>query len=87
MLAAVSEAFEQPVGVVLAGGQGQRIGGEKAVVSLGGQPLVSYPVQALRSVLFEVRVVAKPGTELPALHGVEIWIEPPEPRHPPESMR
>lgn len=82
MLAGVSGGFEQPVGVVLAGGQGRRIGGEKAIVSLAGRPLVSYPVNALRSVLSEVRVVAKEGTELPALHGVEVWTEPAQPHHP-----
>jgi molybdopterin-guanine dinucleotide biosynthesis protein A len=82
MLAGVSGGFEQPVGVVLAGGQGRRIGGEKAIVSLAGRPLVSYPVNALRSVLSQVRVVAKAGTELPALHGVEVWTEPAQPHHP-----
>jgi molybdenum cofactor guanylyltransferase len=82
MLAGVSGGLEQPVGVVLAGGQGQRIGGEKALVSLGGRPLVSYPVNALRSVLSQVRMVAKPGTELPALPGVEVWTEPDQPHHP-----
>jgi len=71
-----------PIGVVLAGGAGRRIGGEKAVVELHGTPLVCYPLRALQAVLAEVVVVAKQGTELPPLPGVPIWIEPAEPRHP-----
>lgn len=71
-----------PIGVVLAGGAGRRIGGGKAVVELRGIPLVRYPVRALQAVLAEVVVVAKAGSELPPLPGVPIWIEPEEPRHP-----
>lgn len=71
-----------PIGVVLAGGSGRRIGGAKAIVELRGMPLVQYPVTALQAVLAEVVVVAKAGTELPPLPGVPIWIEPAEPRHP-----
>ena len=82
MLAAVNDALNQPLGAVLAGGRGRRIGGGKAIVSLAGQPLISYPVRALQSVLADVRVVAKPGTRLPALEGVEVWTEPARPSHP-----
>jgi molybdopterin-guanine dinucleotide biosynthesis protein A len=71
-----------PIGVVLAGGAGRRIGGEKAVVELCGVPLVRYPLHALQAVLAEVVVVAKQGSALPPLPGVPIWIEPAEPRHP-----
>jgi len=71
-----------PIGVVLAGGAGRRIGGGKAVVELRGIPLVRYPVRALQAVLAEVVVVAKQESELPPLPGVPIWIEPQEPRHP-----
>jgi molybdenum cofactor guanylyltransferase len=71
-----------PIGVVLAGGVGRRIGGGKAVVELHGVPLVHYPLRALQGVLAEVVVVAKQGTPLPPLPGVPIWIEPAEPRHP-----
>ncbi len=71
-----------PIGVVLAGGSGRRIGGGKAVVELHGTPLVRYPLRALQAVLAEVVVVAKQGTRLPPLPGVPIWVEPPEPRHP-----
>jgi len=71
-----------PIGVVLAGGAGRRIGGAKAVVELHGTPLVRYPLAALQAVLAEVVVVAKHGTALPPLPAVPIWIEPAEPRHP-----
>jgi molybdenum cofactor guanylyltransferase len=71
-----------PIGVVLAGGAGRRIGGSKAIVELRGTPLVLYPLRALQAVLAEVVVVAKQGTALPPLPAVPIWIEPAEPRHP-----
>ncbi len=71
-----------PIGVVLAGGIGQRIGGAKAVVNLRGRPLISYPLEALSAALEEVVVVVKPETALPSLAGVSVWIEPRTPRHP-----
>lgn len=71
-----------PIGVVLAGGAGRRIGGSKAIVELRGTPLVEYPLRALQAVLAEVVVVAKQGTALPPLPAVPIWLEPAEPRHP-----
>ncbi len=71
-----------PIGVILAGGQGRRIGGSKAVVRLKGRPLISYPLEAMAAALPEVAVIAKPGTELPGLPGVPVWIEPETPQHP-----
>jgi molybdenum cofactor guanylyltransferase len=82
MLPHVSGLRRRPVGVVLAGGRGQRIGGDKAVVSLAGRPLLSYPVRALLEVLDHVVVVAKPSTVLPALGDVAVWEEPEQPSHP-----
>jgi molybdopterin-guanine dinucleotide biosynthesis protein A len=71
------------VGVVLAGGDGRRIGGDKAIVELEGRPLVLYPIEALHEICDDVAVVAKRDTVLPALGGVaDVWIEPDEPRHP-----
>src|SRR5688572_10819225 len=35
------------VGVVLAGGRGARMGGSKAMVELGGEPLIMRPLRAL----------------------------------------
>lgn len=75
-------AMEAPIGVVLAGGEGRRLGGGKAVVALGGTPLLCYPLAALRAALAEVVVVAKRDTELPPLPGIAVWSEPDEPRHP-----
>jgi molybdopterin-guanine dinucleotide biosynthesis protein A len=69
--------------VILAGGRGRRIGGAKAGVELGGRPLIRYPLDALRSALSEVVIVAKEDTELPpGLGPVPVWVEPPEPCHP-----
>jgi molybdenum cofactor guanylyltransferase len=72
----------QPIGAVLAGGAGRRIGGSKAMVELRGTPLVCYPLAVVRQVLSDVVVVAKPSSELPSLPGVTVWLEPEEPRHP-----
>ena len=71
-----------PIGVILAGGVGRRIGGSKAVVQLAGQPLITYPLEAVRTALGDVAVVAKADTQLPSLRGVTVWVEPDSPRHP-----
>ena len=73
---------EAPIGVILAGGLGRRIGGAKAGVELRGRPLISYPLQALREALADVVILAKADTELPSVGGVPVWIEPASPRHP-----
>jgi molybdopterin-guanine dinucleotide biosynthesis protein A len=74
---------EAPIGVILAGGLGRRIGGAKANVELRGRPLICYPMNALRGALADVVVVAKADTELPrSLAGVPVSIEPSVPRHP-----
>ncbi len=66
---------------VLAGGQGQRIGGGKASAILGGRPLISYPLGAAAEVGLEAIVVAKPATTLPPLQ-VRVVLEPELPMHP-----
>jgi molybdopterin-guanine dinucleotide biosynthesis protein A len=69
--------------VVLAGGVGRRIGGDKATVELDGRPLLLYPLAALRAAFDEVAVVAKPETLLPALDpDVPVWREGDEHHHP-----
>jgi molybdopterin-guanine dinucleotide biosynthesis protein A len=78
----MSAASGMPVGVVLAGGQGRRLGGNKATATLGGRPLLSYPLQALADATREVVVVAKASTALPPLGTVALWEEPEEPSHP-----
>jgi molybdopterin-guanine dinucleotide biosynthesis protein A len=71
-----------PLGVVLAGGAGRRIGGSKALVELNHRPLISYPLEAVWRALGNVTIVAKADTALPSVPGATVWIEPPEPRHP-----
>ncbi len=86
-----------PLGAVLAGGAGSRLGGAKATAELGGRPLVSYPLAAFAEAGIEAVVVAKRDTELPdfeAAAGVggggtpppapppRVLFEPDEPRHP-----
>jgi molybdopterin-guanine dinucleotide biosynthesis protein A len=72
----------RPVGAILAGGGGRRIGGDKAIVELQGRPLISYPLEAVREALGQVAILAKADTKLPYVSGVTVWIEP-EPRaHP-----
>ena len=76
-----------PVGVVLAGGAGRRMGGAKATALLAGRPLVAWAVEALRAGgLDEVAVAAKASTVLPAVD-VPVWLEPEEPRHPLAGVR
>ncbi|HEX3616781.1 MAG TPA: molybdenum cofactor guanylyltransferase [Solirubrobacteraceae bacterium] len=71
-----------PVGVILAGGPGTRIGGNKASVALNGEPLLHHTLRALRQVLTDIAIIAKPQTVLPPLEGAMIWVEPDEPVHP-----
>lgn len=74
---------QAPIGVILAGGLGRRLGGAKAMVELRGRPLISYPLEALAEALAEVVIVAKDDTRLPDdLRGVPVSIESPLPRHP-----
>jgi molybdopterin-guanine dinucleotide biosynthesis protein A len=68
--------------VVLAGGEGRRIGGAKAVVELDHRPLISYPLEAVWRAVGSVAIVAKLDTELPSVLGASVWIEPEAPRHP-----
>ena len=72
----------RPVGAILAGGGGRRIGGDKATVELNGRPLISYPLDAVREALGQVAILAKADTKLPYLSGVTVWIEPEARRHP-----
>jgi molybdopterin-guanine dinucleotide biosynthesis protein A len=72
----------EPIGVVLAGGRGRRLGGDKAIAMLAGRALAGYPLRALHAVLVDVRVVAKPDTPLDGLEGAEVWREPRFPSHP-----
>lgn len=71
------------VGVVLAGGQGRRMGGDKALAEHAGLALLHHPLRALAAVSRSQAVVAKEQTRLPALPpGVRVWREPALPQHP-----
>jgi molybdopterin-guanine dinucleotide biosynthesis protein A len=71
------------IGVLLAGGRGRRLGERsKAGICVGGRPLAAYTAAALAPVCSRLAIVAKPGSDLPRLPGVERWDEPEEPRHP-----
>lgn len=77
-----------PLGVVLAGGRGRRLGGGKAVAPLCGRPMLSYPLAALEAVLPEVVVVAKTETELPSLPSrTRLWTESESLQHPLIGLR
>jgi molybdopterin-guanine dinucleotide biosynthesis protein A len=66
---------------VLAGGRGSRLGGEKALVELGGRPMIWYPLAAARKTGLDAVVVAKRCTRLPDLD-VPVLREPDGPTHP-----
>jgi molybdopterin-guanine dinucleotide biosynthesis protein A len=72
----------EPVGVILAGGRGRRLGGAKATVLLAGRPLISYPLDALSAALSKVVILAKADTEFPSLPGTTVWVEPDGRHHP-----
>jgi molybdopterin-guanine dinucleotide biosynthesis protein A len=71
----------EPLVAILAGGRGSRIGGSKAMVELGGRPLIAYPLQAAEEASRRVAVIAKEDTALPPLT-VPVVREPSEPVHP-----
>ena len=55
------------LGVVIAGGRSVRFGGEKAVATLGGKPLLLWAVERLARSCPAVAVNARAGTEAAAL--------------------
>lgn len=71
-----------PIGVVLAGGDGVRIGGDKLAVALRGRPLVSYPLAAMQAAVKQVAIITKADALVPVVDGAMVWIEPDEPVHP-----
>lgn len=70
-----------PAGLLLAAGAGRRLGRPKALVELGGRPLIAHPLAHLAEAGIEAAVVAKPDSRLPPLDCAVIE-EPAEPRHP-----
>ena len=64
------------VGVLLAGGDGRRLGGEKAMVEIGGRTIAERALEPLRAVCDTVVVSCRLGTTLPTLTGVEeAWVQ------------
>jgi molybdopterin-guanine dinucleotide biosynthesis protein A len=83
MLGAVVGCCAEPLGIVLAGGAGRRLGGAKPTTVLGARPLAEWVARALQEAVAEVAIVAKAATELPELGAqVATWREPDQPRHP-----
>ncbi|MDO9408049.1 molybdenum cofactor guanylyltransferase [Patulibacter sp.] len=67
---------------ILAGGRSRRMGEPKAGVLLDGRPLLAHADAAARGAGLRPVVVAKRGSVLPDLPGLERWHEPDEPTHP-----
>ena len=64
------------IGVLLAGGQGRRLGGDKAWVRVGGRTLAERVLEPLREVCDTVVVSCRMETALPPLPGVdEAWVQ------------
>ena len=78
-----THAMAEPRAIVavLAGGRGERLGGNKAMALLGGRPLIEHPLEAARGAGLEAIVVAKRSTPLPQLPE-RVHHEPESPRHP-----
>ncbi len=64
------------IGVLLAGGEGRRMGGDKAWVRIGGRTLAERVLEPLRAVCGTVVVSCRMDTALPPLPGVdEAWVQ------------
>jgi molybdopterin-guanine dinucleotide biosynthesis protein A len=74
-------AMSSVIGAVLAGGAGSRMGAPKAMVELGGRPLIERPLGAASAAGLDPLVVAKPSSALPEL-SCAVILEPERPRHP-----
>ncbi len=74
-------AEQRAILAILAGGRGERLGGEKAMAPLGGRTLIEYPLDAARGADLETVVIAKRSSALPPL-AERVLYEPDSPRHP-----
>jgi molybdopterin-guanine dinucleotide biosynthesis protein A len=68
---------ERPVGVILAGGAGRRIGGRKAFVELGGRPLLAHVIARVAPQVSRLAINATPDAAfdpfgLPVLPDAEV---------------
>ena len=66
---------------MLAGGRAARMGGAKATALLAGRPLLDHALDALRPLVDELAIVAKPSTALPDA-GVPVWHDEDDGFHP-----
>lgn len=74
------ERMPDPRAYVLAGGHGRRLGGDKPMAILAGEPLVLHVVRACRAAGLEPVAVTKRWSRLP--EGLLRVDEPDEPVHP-----
>jgi molybdopterin-guanine dinucleotide biosynthesis protein A len=72
----------QPIGLVLAGGRGRRIGSAKGELIVGGQALALRAALALRPVCRSVLISIRPGARNPAPGFAAVEDLPPEGRGP-----
>jgi molybdopterin-guanine dinucleotide biosynthesis protein A len=70
-----------PLVAVLAGGRGERLGGNKPTTELAGRPLISYPLAAAADAGLDAIVIAKSDTVLPPLRERVVYDD--EPLHHP----
>ncbi|HEV2815116.1 MAG TPA: molybdenum cofactor guanylyltransferase [Solirubrobacteraceae bacterium] len=70
-----------PLGAILAGGRGSRLGGAKATAEAAGRPLLAWSLDALRAAVDDVVVIAKEATPLPPCD-VPVHRDEPEDFHP-----
>ena len=70
-----------PLGAILAGGRGARLGGAKATAEAGGRPLLAWALDALREAVPDVVVIAKQATPLPPCD-VPVHRDEPDDFHP-----
>jgi molybdopterin-guanine dinucleotide biosynthesis protein A len=74
-------AEQRAILAILAGGHGERLGGEKAMAPLGERTLIEYPLEAARGADLETVVIAKRSSALPPL-AERVLHEPDSPHHP-----
>ncbi|HEX8120778.1 MAG TPA: molybdenum cofactor guanylyltransferase [Solirubrobacteraceae bacterium] len=72
---------EAPLGAILAGGRGARLGGAKATAEAAGRPLLAWALDALRESVADVVVIAKQATPLPPCDA-PVHRDEPEDFHP-----
>lgn len=77
----VPSGSREPLVAILAGGEGRRLGGDKALAPLREAPLISYPLRAAAESGLECVVVAKRGCRLPPL-GCEMVHDDERSTHP-----